>query len=171
MSARTCGFEIDPCRPATGLDKDKVERGVRTLRSAFGKVLRRGACSLEELGRLSDERPTALMDRLTCPVTGTTVATPFDVVVTRRLKPGLPDLVREQTLQHAVRRVGRHVDVWVTLRHVVVRGAGQEFGRYARGTEARLLIDPEHYERPSTQEVERDAAGTEVRCWRRRFVE
>ena len=41
--ARTCGFEIDPCRSATGSDKGKAERGVRTFRSAFGEVFRRGA--------------------------------------------------------------------------------------------------------------------------------
>ena len=100
--ARTCGFEIDPCRLATGSDKGKAERGVRTFRSAFGEVLRRGAGSLEELGWLLDDRARVLMGRLTCPVTGSTVveafgveqralqplptmAEPFDVVVTRRV--------------------------------------------------------------------------------------
>lgn len=34
--ARECGFGIDPCRPATGSDKGKVERAVRTFRQAFG---------------------------------------------------------------------------------------------------------------------------------------
>jgi hypothetical protein len=47
---------------------------VRTFRSAFGEVFRRGAGSLDELGWLLDERARSLMARLICPVTGTTVA-------------------------------------------------------------------------------------------------
>ena len=65
-SRARAGSEIDPCRPATGSDKGKAERGVRPLRSAFGEVLRRGAGSLEELGRRLDDRAKGLMDRLTC---------------------------------------------------------------------------------------------------------
>jgi len=37
--ARACGFGVDPCRPATGSDKGKVERQVRTSRSAFADLL------------------------------------------------------------------------------------------------------------------------------------
>lgn len=170
--ARTCGFEVDPCRPATGSDKGKAERGVRTFRSAFGEVFRRGAGSLDELGWLLDERARVLMDRLICPVTGTTVAEafraeqevlqplptmaePFDVVVTRRVSRDC--LISFEGRRYSVpfAWVGRHVDVWGTLRHVVIRGAGEELARHARGTQARLLIDPEHYEGPSTDSVER----------------
>lgn len=39
--ARECGFEIDPCRPATGSDKGKAERSVRTFRQNFGDLFRR----------------------------------------------------------------------------------------------------------------------------------
>lgn len=170
--ARTCGFEIDPCRPGTGSDKGKAERGVRTFRSAFGEVFRRGAGSLDELGWLLDEQARKLMDRLICPVTGTTVAEafraeqqvlqplptmadPFDLVVTRRVSRDC--LVSFEGRRYSVpfAWVGRHVDVWGTLTHVVIRGAGEELARHARGTQARLLIDPEHYEGPSTDRVER----------------
>ena len=58
--APACGFEIDPCRPATGSDKGKAERGGRTLRSAFGEVLRRGAGSLEELHLSGELDPVSL---------------------------------------------------------------------------------------------------------------
>ena len=169
---RTCGFEIDPCRPATGSDKGKTERGVRTLRSAFGEVFRRGAGSLDELGWLLDEQAVRLMDRLTCPVTGTsvaeafraeqmmlqpvpTMAEPFDLVVTRRVSRDC--LVSFEGRRYSVpfAWVGRHVDVWGTLTHVVIRGAGEELARHARGTRARLLIDPGHYEGPSTDRIER----------------
>ena len=170
--ARTCGFEIDPCRPAMGSDKGKAERGVRTFRSAFGEVFRRGAGCLGELGVLLDDRAARLMERLTCPVTGTTVAEafrserealqpvpalvePFDVVVTRRVSRDC--LVSFEGRRYSVpfAWVGRQVDVWGTLTHVVIRGAGDELARHARGTPARLLIDPAHYEGPSTDRVER----------------
>jgi transposase len=170
--ARTCGFEIDPCRPATGSDKGKAERGVRTFRAAFGEVFRRGAGSLDELIWLLDARAVGLMGRLICPVTGTTVAEafgaeqqvlqplptmaePFDVVVTRQVSRDC--LISFEGRRYSVpfAWVGRHVDVWGTLRHVVVRGAGEELARHARGTQVRLLIDPEHYEGPSTDRVER----------------
>ena len=36
--------------------------------------------------------------------------------------------------------------MWGTLREVVVRAAGAELARHRRGTDARLLIDPDHYE-------------------------
>lgn len=71
--ARMCGFGVDACRAGKGSDKGKVERSVRTLRESFGEVLRRGAGSLEELGRLLDLRSDALLDRLRCPMTGGTV--------------------------------------------------------------------------------------------------
>jgi len=170
--ARTCGFEIDPCRAATGSDKGKAERGVRTFRSSFGEVFRRGAGSLQELGWLLDGRAGTLMDRLICPVTGTTVseaftaerrllqpvptmAEPFDLVVTRRVSRDC--LVSFEGRRYSVpfAWVGRHVDVWGTLGHVVIRGAGAELARHRRGTEARLLIDTEHYEGPSTDRVQR----------------
>lgn len=169
---RTCGFEIDPCRPATGSDKGKVERGVRTFRSAFGEIFRRGAGSLDELGWLLDARALRLMDRLTCPVTGTsvteafraeqqalqplpTMVEPFDLVVTRRVSRDC--LVSFEGRRYSVpfAWVGRHVDVWGTLEHVVVRGASSEIARHARSTKARLLINPDHYEGPSTDRVER----------------
>jgi len=169
---RTCGFEIDPCRPATGSDKGKAERGVRTLRSSFDEVFRRGAGSLEELQWLLDDQSTRLMDRLICPVTGTTVAEafraeqqvlqplptmvePFDLVVTRRVSRDC--LVSFEGRRYSVpfAWVGRHVDVWGTLSHVVIRGAGEEVARHARGSLARLLLDPAHYEGSSTDRVER----------------
>ena len=127
---------------------------------------------MDELGWLLDEQGLKLMDRLICPVTGTTVAgafraeqqvlqplptmaEPFDVVVTRRVSRDC--LVSFEGRRYSVpfAWIGRHVDVWGTLRHVVIRGTGQELARHARGTPARLLIDPDHYEGPSTAEVER----------------
>jgi transposase len=170
--ARSCGFEIDPCRPAKGSDKAKAERSVRTFRGAFGETLRRGAGSLEELQHLLDHRGEALLDRLTCPVTGTsvreaweaergllqplpTMAEPFDLVVTRKVHRDC--LVSFEGRRYSVpfAWVGRQVDVWGTLSHVVIQAEGDEIARHARGTRQRLLLDPRHYEGESTDRVER----------------
>lgn len=170
--ARTCGFEIDPCRPAKGGDKGKAERSVRTFRSVYGQVLRTGAGTLEEFQWRLDERSQQLLDRLTCPVTGTsvreaweaerrllqplpTMAEPFDVIVTRRVSRDC--LVSFEGRRYSVpfAWIGRQVDVLGTHAHVLVRAQGSEIARHARGTKARLLIDPEHYEGASTDRVER----------------
>lgn len=170
--ARSCGFEIDPCRPAKGSDKGKAERSVRTFRSAYGDVLRRGAGTDRELQRLLDARSEELLDRLECPVTGTpvrtawlgerlllqpipTMAEPFDVVVSRRVSRDC--LVSFEGRRYSVpfAWVSRPVEIRGTHQHVVIRGDGEEIARHARGTGQRLLIDPDHYEGPSTDRVER----------------
>jgi transposase len=170
--ARTCGFEIDPRRPAKGSDKGKAERSVRTFRSGYGSVLRRGAATLKELQNLLDARSAELLDRLECPVTGTTVreawkaeqrvllplptmAEPFDVVVSRRVSRDC--LVSFEGRRYSVpfAWVGRHVEIRGTHAHVVIRGENAELARHARGTRQRLLIDPSHYEGPSTDRVQR----------------
>lgn len=168
--ARMCGFGVDACRAGKGSDKGKVERSVRTLRESFGEVLRRGAGSLEELGRLLDVRSEALLDRLCCPVTGGSVrealaeerrvlqplpsgAELFDVEVTRSVSRDC--LVSFEGHRYSVpfAWVGRLVDVRGTARDVVVRGGGEEIARHRRGTRALLLLEMSHYEGRSTERV------------------
>ncbi len=169
---RTCGFEIDPCRARKGSDKGKAERTVRTFRGSYGEIFRRGAGSMEELQALLDAEGELLLDRLDCPVTGTsvraaweaerrllqplpTMSEPFDVVVTRKVQRDC--LISFEGRRYSVpfAWVGRQVDVWGTLNHVVIRGEGVEIARHARGTPHRLLLDPRHYEGASTDRVER----------------
>ncbi|MCY4629205.1 MAG: hypothetical protein OXE58_16755 [Acidobacteria bacterium] len=152
------------------LSKGKVERSVRTLRESFGEVLRRGAGSLEELGRLLDARSDALLDRLRCPVTGGTVrealaeerqalqplpssAELFDVEVARQVSRDC--LVSFEGRRYSVpfAWVGRLVDVRGTARDVVVRGGGEEIARHRRGTRALVLMKQSHYDGPSTDRV------------------
>jgi hypothetical protein len=170
--ARTCGFEIDPCRARKGSDKGKVERSVRTFRGSFGRTLRRGAGCLEELQHQLDAEAQVLLDRLECPVTGTSVreawqaerpllqplpsmAEPFDVVVSRKVQRDC--LVSFEGRRYSVPFVwvGRLVDIWGTLNHVVIRAEGAEIARHPRHTPERLLIEPDHYEGVSTDRVER----------------
>jgi len=170
--ARTLGFDIDPCRPRKGSDKGKAERSVRTFRGAFGEVFRRGAACMEELQVLLDQEADGLLDRLDCPVTGTSVRAaweaerpllqrlpslvePFDVLVSRKVQRDC--LVSFEGRRYSVpfAWVGRRVEIWGTLAHVVIRAEGEEVARHARGTRQRLLIDPRHYEGASTDRVER----------------
>jgi hypothetical protein len=83
------------------------------------------------------------------------MAEPFDVVVSRRVSRDC--LISFEGRRYSVpfAWVGRQVEVLGTHAHVVVRGEGEEIARHARGTRARLLLDPAHYEGESTDRVER----------------
>ncbi len=49
--------------------------------------------------------------------------------------------------------VGRTVEALGTARHVVIYGAGTEVARHPRHTARRLVLDPAHYDGPSTPTV------------------
>jgi len=168
--ARECGFEIDPCRPATGSDKGKAERSVRTFKDDFGDLFRREWDDLASLQAALDERAVALMRRLTCPITGTSVeealeaerlvlqplprmGEPFDVVVSRRVSRD--GLVSFEGRRYSVPFpwVAREVEILGLLHQVVIRGAGEEIARHPRHTRARLVLDPAHFEGESTDRV------------------
>ena len=165
--ATTCGFQVDPCRAAMGQDKGKVERQVRTDRSAFADLLRQDWPSWPVLQAALDERAVELHGRRQCPATGTTVAAalaaeravlrpapalsePFDVVVARRVARDC--LVAFDGRRYSVpfRWVGRTVEVLGTAQHVVIHAAGHEVARHPRHTG---LPDPAAVARPLTAYV------------------
>lgn len=168
--AQACGFAVDPCRAATGADKGKVERGVRTERGAFADLFLAPWRSLEGLQMALDTRAAELHTRRRCPATGTSVAEalaaervhlqsvppvhePFDVVVARRVSRDC--LVSFEGRRYSVpfRWVGRLVEVRGTAQHVVLLAEGQEVARHARHTARRLVLEPTHYEGDSTATV------------------
>jgi hypothetical protein len=168
--ARTCGFAVDPCRAATGADKGKVERAVRTERAAFADLLRVDWPSLEALQTALDTRAAERHARRRCPITGTTIAEalaaeravlqpvpavhePFDCVVARRVSREC--LVSFEGRRYSVpfATVGRTVEVRGTAHHVVILMQGRELARHARRTSARLVLTPAHYDGPSTATV------------------
>lgn len=168
--AASCGFQLDACRAAAGSDKGKVERAVRTGRGAYYDLLRQPWGSLEALQAALDERAGAVQQRLRCPNTGTTVAEalvqeraalqplpavhePFDCVVARRVSRDC--LVSFEGRRYSVpfAWVGRLVEIRGTARHVVVYGDGTELARHPRHTPQRLVLEPAHYEGPSTAAV------------------
>jgi hypothetical protein len=170
LFAREVGFEIDPCRSGMGQDKGKAERSVRTFRDQFGDLFRQEWPDYETLQAALDERAAALLVRLRCPVTGTSVATaleaerrvlqplrwvgePFDVIVSRRVSRDC--LVSFEGRRYSVpfRWLGREVEVLGTHSQVVIRAAGSEIARHPRRTAALLVIDQNHYEGPSSEGV------------------
>lgn len=165
--ARELSFEVDPCRVRKGSDKGKVERSVRIFRDHFGDLFARDWRDLSPLQAALDERAAALLVRLKCPITGTSVeealraerthlqpltriGEPFDVVVSRQVS--LDCLVSFEGRRYSVpfAWVRRQVEVFGTARQVVIRAGGQEIARHARRTDARLVLDPAHYEGDST---------------------
>jgi transposase len=168
--AAACGFQVDPCRPAMGQDKGKVERQVRTERSAFADLFRRAWPSWAALQAALDARAAELHARRPCPATGTSVAAafaaeqpalrplpalsePFDVVVARRVSRDC--LVSFEGRRYSVpfRWVGHSVEVLGTAQHVVIQADGREVARHPRHTARRLVLEPTHYDGPSTATV------------------
>jgi transposase len=168
--ARACGFQVDPCRLATARDKGKVERQVRTDRSAFADLLLRDWPSLEALQAALDARAAELHARRRCPATGTSVAEaltrerlllqplpdvhePFDCVVARRVSRDCLVSFEGRRYSLPFRWLGRLVEVRGTAQHVVIYADGAEVARHPRHTARRLLVEPAHYEGPSTDAV------------------
>ena len=168
--ARSCGVVVDPCRVRTPRDKGKVERRVRVLHESLAPLFRRSWTELAPLQSALDERLQALHQRLRCPMTGTPIAEawprerpallplpmlgePFDVITARRVQRD--GLLSFEGRQYSVpfAWIGRDVEVIGTAHHVVVRGAGATLARHPRHTAQPLVLDPAHYEGPSTARV------------------
>jgi transposase len=168
--ARTCGFVFDPCRARTPRDEGKVERRVRTLHAHLAPLAQQSWCSLPALQTAVDARLAQLHERLRCPATGMSITAawaaeqptlqalpllsePFDVIAARRMQRD--SLVCFEGRQYSVpfAWIGRDCEVIGTAHHVVIRGDGHELARHPRHTRARLVLDPAHYDGPSTARV------------------
>jgi hypothetical protein len=117
-----------------------------------------------------DERAHALLKRLRCPATGTSVEAAlhaerytlqplerigelFDVVVSRRVSRDC--LVSFEGRRYSVpfAWVGRDVEVLGTHSQVVIRVGREEIARHPRRSPALLVLDPDHFEGESTERV------------------
>lgn len=167
---RSCQVTVEACRVRTPTDKGKVERRVRVIHSALAPLFRRTWTELAPLQAAVSGRLAELEARLRCPATGTTIAEarrleqsalqplpllgePFDVIAARRVQRDA--LISFEGRQYSVpfAWIGRDVEVVGTAQHVVIRGDGTELARHPRHTAQRLLLDPTHYEGPSTDRV------------------
>ena len=168
--AAACGFQVDPCRARMGQDKGKVERQVRTDRSAFADLFLQDWPSWAALQAALDARASELHARRRSPATGTSVAEalgaerpalrslpalsePFDVVVARRVSRDC--LVSFEGRRYSVpfAWVGRTVEVLGTAQDVVIQAEHQVLARHPRHTTRRLVLEPRHYDGPSTPRV------------------
>jgi len=176
--ARTCGFGVDPCRPARGSDKGKTERGVRTHRSVFADLFVAAWTDVPTLQAALDARSALVQAQRRCPITGTPIAEAlvaeralllpvpdlqelFDCVVARRVSRDC--LVSFEGRRYSVpfAWIGRQVEVRGTAQHVVMWAEGQAIARHPRHTRRTLVLDPTHYEGESTATV---TAPTPLGC-------
>ena len=168
--ARQLQFHIDACAPRQPQAKGKVERRVRDQRASCDPTGRAFA-SLVALQAWTDRRLTDRATRRRCPVTGSSVAAawerervlltplpetrpePFDVVVDRPV--GIDGLVNFEGRHYSVpfRYVRQRVEVRGLAGHVEIRTGGAVVATHPRGTAARLVTDPAHYEGASTGRV------------------
>src|SRR5690606_18360390 len=136
----------------------------------FGDLLAQEWPELAPLQAELDERAAALLRRLKCPATGTTVAealraerlhlqplrdmeAPYGVVVSRRVSQDCPLSSEGRLCSVPFHWVGRTVEVLGTHAEVIVRAGGEEIARHPRHTAALLVLDPAHFEGSSTDRV------------------
>ena len=127
--------------------------------------------SIEELQEWTDEQINTGAQKTKCPATGTSVFEawkeekrvltplpdpiwlPFDVALTRRV--GIDGLVAFEGRQYSVpfHLVREHVEVHGCAQTVQFLHGGNIVAEHERGTPERILINPMHYEGPSTDRV------------------
>ncbi len=167
--ARTVRFHIDACPPRAPQAKGKVERRIRDHRSGLDPY-RRHWNSLAELQAVTDDRVRHLARRRRCPATGTDVETawqrelaclapvpvlpePFDQVGERRVSEDCLVAFEHRSYSVPFRYVGRRVEVRGCADTVQILADGQVVACHPRHSEARVVLDPAHFEGPSTETV------------------
>jgi hypothetical protein len=78
---------------------------------------------------------------------------PFDCVVARRVSRDCLVSFEGRRYSLPFRWLGRLVEVRGTAQHVVIYADGAEVARHPRHTARRLLVEPAHYEGPSSDAV------------------
>ncbi|MDZ7749415.1 MAG: IS21 family transposase [Halofilum sp. (in: g-proteobacteria)] len=166
----TLRFHIDACPPRSPETKGKVERRIRDGRlgvSPYGQHWN----TLDELQAASDGARERLMARRTCPATGTDVLTawaaeravlgplpeplpePFDVAVTRRVAPDCTVVFEGRTYSVPFCLVGNRVEIRGGARDVQILHEATIVATHPRAGIERIVLDPAHYEGPSTATV------------------
>jgi transposase len=167
--AETLRFHVDACQPRMPEAKGKVERGIRTSRGTDPR--RRHWNSLAELQQHTDREDEQRAARRLCPATGVTVREtwleerrlltplpeilpePFDVVVTRRV--GIDCMVSFESRQYSVpfAYVGELVEIRGCHATVQILADCKILASHPRHSEARLVIDPKHFDGDATDRV------------------
>jgi transposase len=169
--ARALRFHVDATRPRSPEEKGKVERRILAHKAGFDPRRRRWR-DVGELQAATDVAVRRSAERRTCPATGDTVLASFaaEQAALQRLPAILPepfDLVgqRRVALDATVQFEGRTYSVPFRFAEqtVEVRGCattiqvwaeGEVVASHPRGTRSRIVLDPAHYDGPSTDRVE-----------------
>jgi transposase len=169
--AKGVRFHIDAARPRTPQDKGEVERRIGVHKQGFDPR-RQPWDDVDQLQAWTDGEVARRAERRLCPVTGESVRRsyeaekpylgklpmrlpePFDLVQRRRV--GLDATVRFEGRTYSVpfAYAQREVEVRGCARVVQLWADGQVLCEHPRRTRSRLLIDPRHYEGPSTDHIE-----------------
>jgi hypothetical protein len=168
--ARGVGFHVDACLPRQPQAKGKVERVIRDLRGGFSPYTRDWE-SLEELQQATDTYVDRLILRRRSPATGQTVAAslalerpalsplpilpePFDIAVSRTVAIDATVGFEQRRYSVPFAWVGRRVEIRGAAERVQVLAEQRVVAVHPRHTPERILIDPAHYDGPSTEQVE-----------------
>jgi transposase len=167
--ARAVGFHVDAARPRCPGDKGKVERRIRHRRGGLDPYARIWD-SVEELQAHSDTEIERDARRRRCPATGESVGEsweqekrflaplpllpePFDLVAVRRASIDATVRFEGRTYSVPFAHVDREVELRGCARTVQIFAEGRVVAEHARHTRARVVLDPSHYEGPSTDRV------------------
>jgi hypothetical protein len=167
--ARSVGFHIDACLPRHPQGKGKVERGISDLRSSFS-AYRQHWSDLDELQHTSDACWSRLSARRISPATGRSVAAslqqerghlaplpilpePFDLAVWRTVAPDATVAFEQRRYSVPFAWIGKRVEVRGAAERIQVLAEHSVIAMHPRHTPERILIDPAHYDGPSTERV------------------
>ena len=166
----TLRFHIDAGAPRSPEAKGKIERRIRDGRLGASPY-RQHWHTLGELQAATDGAVARLMARRTCPATGTPVAAtwaaeravlgplpeplpePFDVAVTRRVGADATVVFEGRTYSVPFALLGRRVEVRGGAFEVQILWDAAIVATHPRATRERIVLDPAHYEGPSTATV------------------
>ncbi len=166
--ARAVGFHVDACLPHAPEHKGKVERKVGVVKQRL--VLSGSFAGLEALQQTTDAQLAHSAAQRLCPATGQTVEASwqaevrrlqplpilpeaFDVVATRRVQRDCTVNFEGRVYSVPFALCGLTVEVHGCADLVQVWHEGQVVAQHPRHTEQRLLLEPAHYEGPSTERV------------------
>ena len=168
--ATTVRFHVDLCQPRQPQAKGKVERRIRAHRSGGIDPCREAWRDIAELQSWTDQALRADVLRRRCPATGSSVMEayererpllaplpllpePFDTITTRRVADDC--LVSFEGRQYSVpfAFVGKSVEARGCAGRVQIVHENAIVAQHERHTAHRLVIDPAHYDGPSTGEV------------------
>jgi transposase len=167
--ARSVGFHIDACLPRQPQAKGKVERLIRDLRAGFSPYTQHWE-SLAQLQQATDAYTARRVQRRLSPATGKTVAEswaleraqlralpilpePFDIAVSRTVAGDATVGFENRRYSVPFAWVGRRVEIRGAAGRVQILAEQRLIAMHPRHTPERIVIDPHHYDGPSTERV------------------